>query len=205
MTATRNRPNGSSSILIVHEDADVRAFLTASLNRAGHATTEATTGDEALDAVDGERPLAVVLEVNLPNVSGYEVCRELKDRFGDGLPIVFLSGVRTESFDRVAGLLIGADDYLVKPAAADELLARLRALTRREHASNAYAKFRLTRREQEVLALLADGLAQNEIAGRLLISDKTVGTHTEHIYVKLGVHNRAQAIAVAYRETLLSG
>ena len=81
-------------------------------------------GEEALAAAVVERPAAVVLEVDLPDVDGFEVCRELRDRFGDRLPIVLVSGTRVSSHDRVAGLLIGADDYLVKPVDADELLVR---------------------------------------------------------------------------------
>ena len=60
-----------------------------------------------------------MLDVQLPGMSGYEICRELRDEFGEGLPILFVSGFRTESLDRVAGLLVGADDYLVKPFAPD--------------------------------------------------------------------------------------
>jgi len=69
--------------------------------------------------------------VRLPDLSGYEVCRELRDRLGASVPVMFVSGERIESFDRVAGLLVGGDDYLAKPFELDELFARLRALLRR--------------------------------------------------------------------------
>src|SRR5262245_23877237 len=98
-----------------------------------------------------ETPELVVLDVQLPEMSGYEICRELREEFGEGLPILFVSGFRTEALDRVAGLLVGADDYLVKPFAPDELIGRVRALTRRGRAgiSNG-STWGLTRREDEV-------------------------------------------------------
>jgi DNA-binding NarL/FixJ family response regulator len=143
------------------------------------------------------------LEVALPGLSGYEVCHQLRNEFGDALPIVFLSGDRTEPFDRVAGLLIGADDYLVKPFALDELLARVRRLARRTAPVPPAVASKLTNREMEVLRLLADGLDQDEIARQLFITRKTVGTHIENTMRKLGVRNRAQAVALAYREDLV--
>ena len=161
-------------------------------------------GEEALAAAVVERPAAVVLEVDLPDVDGFEVCRELRDRFGDRLPIVLVSGTRASSHDRVAGLLIGADDYLVKPVDADELLVRLRRLLTRvagppEGRSDAAARDGLSPREVEVLRLLAHGLSAAAIAERLVISRKTVSTHLQHVMAKLGVHSRAQAVAEAYR------
>jgi DNA-binding NarL/FixJ family response regulator len=166
----------------------------------GYGVSEAGRGDEALDVARRARPNVAVLEIPLPVLSGYEVCRALKEEFGPSFPVLFLSGERTESYDRVAGLLIGADDYLVKPYAPDELLARIRLLEERARSAVEATASALTPREREVLGLLSHGLTQKEIAGRLAISPKTVGTHIEHILRKLGVHSRAQAIALALRE-----
>jgi DNA-binding CsgD family transcriptional regulator len=127
----------------------------------------------------------------------------LRHEFGEGLPIMLVSGDRTEAYDRVAGLLIGADDYLVKPYAPDELLARARRLLRRATPIAPPVAAKLTLRETEVLSLLAEGLEQDEIAARLFITRKTVGTHIEHILKKLGVRSRAQAVALAYRSDLV--
>jgi two-component system, NarL family, nitrate/nitrite response regulator NarL len=189
-------------ILIVDGDRQSRALISRVLKRVGYSTYEAETGEEALAAAKRERPALVVLEALLPGVSGYEVCRELKDEFGEALPIVFVSGTRTEPGDRVAGLLVGGDDYLVKPFDPDELLARVRRLLPPRLARGETTR-KLTRRELDVLSLLVEGLSQPEIAERLFISPKTVGKHIEHILAKLGVHNRAQAVALAVRDELI--
>jgi two-component system, OmpR family, response regulator len=120
------------------------------LGDAGYATCSAFTGEDALRHARRVRPAAVVLDVCLPMIFGYEVCRALRCSYGDRLPILFISGMRTESFDRVAGLLIGGDDYLVKPFAPDELVARVGALLRRSGAHPDTRRTDLTAREHEV-------------------------------------------------------
>ena len=193
------------AVLIVDEDPDVRTRVGRALLRAGFQVRECVEGEEALAAAAVERPAAVVLEVELPDVDGFEVCRELRDRFGDELPVVLVSGTRVTPHDRVAGLLIGADDYLVKPLSADELLVRLRRLLTRAGAgssgrrSDAAARDGLSPRELEVLRLLARGLSAAAIAERLVISRKTVSTHLQHAMAKLGAHTQAQLVAEAYR------
>ena len=192
--------SGSPLILIVDPDQRAREAASEVMHRVGYSTVCATTGEQAVEIAKRERPRVVVLEVCLPEISGYEVCRELKETFGERLAIVFVSGTRTESYDRVGGLLLGADDYLVKPFAADELLARVRRLVQDPPELTSGVASNLTPREQEVLLLVAQGHDQREIASRLSISPKTVGTHLEHIFSKLGVRSLAQAVALVYRE-----
>lgn len=193
----------ASPILIADHDEEMRSLVAAVLAQAGYETLEAASGDEAIDAARRALPRLVVLEVALPGLSGYEVCHQLRNDFGEALPIVFVSGDRTEPFDRVAGFLIGADDYLIKPFAPDELLARVRRLARRTAPVPASVASKLTNREMEVLRLLAEGLEQGDIARQLFITRKTVGTHIENIMRKLGVRSRSQAVALAYREDLI--
>lgn len=196
--ADRSR-SGRRTILIVDVDAAWRAETAVALEAAGFGVLEATSGEAALETFADHPVALVLLEVQLPGISGYEVCHRLRARHGVGLPIVFVSGGRVEPEDRVAGLLLGADDYLVKPVAVDELLARLRSRLRDVDRG----RDSLTPREREVVTLLADGLGPPEIGDRLGISPKTVATHVEHIYTKLGVHTRAQAVAAAFRRELV--
>jgi DNA-binding NarL/FixJ family response regulator len=178
-------------------------MLIATVFAAAHARAlEAECGEEALAIAADAKLDLVVLDVHLPGMSGYEVCRTLKQRFGDGLPIILLSGERVEPFDRVAGLLLGADDYLVKPCAPDELVARARRLIRVRDAINAEVRT-LTKRETEVLTLIADGVTTVAIAASLVVTPKTVSKHLERIFQKLDVHTRTEAVAEARRRRLL--
>ena len=195
-------------ILVVDDDAALRELITTLLTEAGYRVVEADSGEAALLAFDERPPALVILDVCLPELSGYEVCRRLRSHFGEGLPVIFLSGTRTERFDRVGGLLIGADDYMVKPFFADELIARIQRLLARsvvgsEAANDKCVAMGLTQREQRVLQLLAGGLTQHVIAAELHISGKTVAAHIQNILVKLGVHSRAEAVAYAYRNALV--
>jgi DNA-binding NarL/FixJ family response regulator len=196
-------PGARGPILVVDDDDGFRALVTAVLEHCGYELVEAATGEEALEAVRAAPPALVVLDVRLPGLSGYEVCRALREEFGDRLPIVFVSGERTQSFDRVAGFLIGGDDYLVKPFALDDFVARIRRYLQRSAPTPAGAGVNLTKRELEVLQLFTHGHSQAEIARRLFVSPKTVGTHTERLFKKLGAHSRAQAVSLAYEHALL--
>jgi DNA-binding NarL/FixJ family response regulator len=186
-------------VLIADEDPISRDQLARVLMAAGYEAVQVASGEEALRAVREIRPSIVLLEIPLGSLSGYEVCRALREDARE-MPIVFVSGSRTESYDRVAGLLVGADDYIVKPYAPDELLTRIRHLVRRSKSLSPSVTAGLTSREREVLRLLANGLRQEDIAERLFISRKTVGTHVGNILRKLGVRSQAQAVSVAYRE-----
>jgi two-component system, OmpR family, response regulator MprA len=116
-------------ILVVDDDRAVRDSLRRSLEFNGYQVELASDGQQALNAVESARPDAMVLDVMMPRLDGLEVCRRLRGT-GDDLPILVLTA-RDLVSDRVAGLDAGADDYLPKPFALEELLARLRALLRR--------------------------------------------------------------------------
>ena len=198
---------GKQRVLVVDDDRGFRALARDLLERAGFAVMEAANADEALAAAEELPPDLVLLDVRLPRVSGYELYRELRDRCGESLPIMFVSGERIEAYDRTVGLLLGAEDYLVKPFDPDELVARVRRSLRprRNGSSDTGAALDLTEltpREREVLALLAEGRSSSEIARELVISPRTLGTHVQHILSKLGVHNRTQAVAVAHKAGL---
>jgi two-component system, NarL family, nitrate/nitrite response regulator NarL len=197
-------------ILVADHERSCRDRITRLLRRIGFETAEVPTGSETLEAAARLKPSLVVLDVSLPDVSGYEVCRELRDEYGNQLGIIFVSRERTTPADRVAGLLVGADDYIVKPFDDDELLARARGVLRRIERPSGIAKepeaemvgALLTVREREVLGLLAEGQSQAQIAEQLFISPKTVGGHIQRILTKLDVHSRAHAVALAHKHGL---
>jgi two-component system, OmpR family, response regulator MprA len=116
-------------ILVVDDDRAVRESLRRSLQFNGYTVALAGDGQQAMEVLAMQRPDAMVLDVMMPRVDGLEVCRRLRG-IGDDLPILVLTA-RDAVSDRVAGLDAGADDYLPKPFALEELLARLRALLRR--------------------------------------------------------------------------
>jgi DNA-binding NarL/FixJ family response regulator len=204
--------NGLGTVLVADSDAKWRTLVADLLTRAGYLAVLSESGEEALAVSRSEGPVLALVDVDLTGISGYEVCRTLKEEFGEGLSVILVSGTRMEANDRAAGLLIGADDYMVKPLDAGELLARVRRCivrgalieesTSRPGSSN---PFGLSPRELEVLSLLGEGLGTKAIADRLVISTTTVSTHIQRILGKLGAHSRAEAIVIAYRAQLIEG
>jgi len=122
-------------ILVVDDDPALRAALDRALKLEGYRVTFAHDGRQALQMMTGASQDAVILDLGLPLMDGVEVCRRARER-GDRTPVLMLTA-RDAVSDRVEGLDAGADDYLVKPFALDELLARLRALLRRTVATPA--------------------------------------------------------------------
>ncbi|HEX8744148.1 MAG TPA: response regulator transcription factor [Thermoleophilaceae bacterium] len=116
-------------VLVTDDERSVRSAVRRALTLEGYRVTEAEDGAQALNVISSDRPDAIVLDVMMPELDGYQVCRALRDS-GDSTPILMLTA-RDEIDQRVKGLDAGADDYLVKPFALEELLARLRALIRR--------------------------------------------------------------------------
>jgi two-component system response regulator MprA len=116
-------------LLVVDDDPGVREALALVLDLDGFEVSTAADGREAIRALSQTAPDAVILDVLMPGVDGLEVCRRMRAT-GDRTPVLMLTA-RSEIAERVAGLEAGADDYLVKPFAREELIARLRALLRR--------------------------------------------------------------------------
>jgi len=200
--------NSGGSVLVLGSDLHDGSALHSVLLAAGFDVLRAQTDEEALQFATTSAPVAVLIDLDDQGTSGYLVCKLLRERHGELLPIVLMSGQRMESSDRVVGLLLGADDYVVKPLEPSEIVARLRRLMARTTAVRTAGMqpehddvedFDLTTREQQVMALLLVGLTQAEIARELVISSNTVATHIQRILLKLGVHNRAQAVAKVAR------
>lgn len=117
-----------STILIVDDDPHIRQLLVFAFGKAGLETIEAADGEEALTQVERQRPDLVILDINMPRMDGLEVCRRLRAQ--DDVPIFFLSS-RDDEIDRVLGIELGGDDYVVKPFSPREVVARSMAILRR--------------------------------------------------------------------------
>jgi len=133
------RDTGRVRVLVVDDDEAVRSALTHALRREGYQVSNAADGTTALAMLLGNRHEAVVLDILMPEPGGLEVCRRIRAR-GDDTPILMLTA-RDLVSDRVAGLDAGADDYLAKPFALEELRARLRAVLRRSGAGADLLRF----------------------------------------------------------------
>ena len=121
-------------ILVVEDEADIRQILAYNLGQAGHEVLTVDRGAAALDLLKKERPDLVLLDLMLPDISGLEVCRQLKSAPALGeIPVIMLTA-RSEEIDRVVGFELGADDYVVKPFSVRELILRVQAVLRRSHA-----------------------------------------------------------------------
>ncbi|MGU3538328.1 response regulator transcription factor [Methylobacterium sp. A54F] len=194
-------------VLIVEDDSDIRAMLARGLEAEGFSVGMAGCVGDALTAARDEAPEAVVLDITLPDGSGHDVCRSLREGGYPG-PILFLSA-RDEIRDRAEGLALGADDYIVKPFVFDELVARLRThlLRRREsdaprtlvtagkltldlntrQVSCGEASARLTPREAELLAMLMEGanrpVSRGDIFDKLWASQGGLSLNVVDVYV----------------------
>jgi DNA-binding NarL/FixJ family response regulator len=198
------------TILVVDSDDASRLTAVQVAVRLGYDARPTPTGDELLDRLGHDRPALAIVEVELPgHANGLEVMRQLHDEFGGDLPVILVSAVRVDAFDRATGLMLGADDYLSKPLDGGELLARVkRSLRRSAPVTNGNGnghrdESNLSPRERQILSLLAEGRTQGQIATALVISSKTVATHIQHILSKLSVQSRAQAVAVAFQRGLV--
>jgi two-component system response regulator MprA len=186
-----------AAILVVDDDAPIRRMLDRTLTAEGYAVETAADGGEALAAVERSTPDLVVLDVGMPGVDGLAVSRRLRAK-GLAVPLLLLRA-RDSVPDRVAGLDAGADDYLVKPFATEELLARVRALLRRgkspeelltfgdvtldpatRSALRAGSALSLSEREADLLALLLRN-ARRVVSREQAIAEIWEGDATENV------------------------
>jgi two-component system, OmpR family, response regulator len=130
-----SRDGEGARILVVDDEDSITQLLCTALRYEGFETASAATGREALTQAASFRPDLVLLDVMLPDLDGFEVHRRLTGSSAERLPVVFLTA-RRETDDRIRGLTIGADDYVVKPFSLEELIARVRAVLRRTRAAD---------------------------------------------------------------------
>jgi len=169
----------SASVLVVEDDRSVRDAVTRVLTFEGYDVTAVKDGGEALESVTERPPDLVIMDVMMPNVDGLTATKMLRSKHAT-LPILLLTA-RHEVTDRVAGLDAGADDYLVKPFALDELLARVRALLRRTSVSGTDAALRIDDLELDPMS------RQATRAGKALELTKTEFDLLELLMVNAGI------------------
>ena len=132
-------PRGAARVLVVEDEADVAEMIRYNLGKEGYDVRLAGNGADALRQVKEAKPDVILLDIMVPQLNGWEICRRLKqDRETVGIPVIMVTG-RVEEGDKVLGFEMGADDYVTKPFSPRELLARVRAVTRRGRLGDAEA------------------------------------------------------------------
>lgn len=158
VTVSTGIPMTNQRILLVEDERAVARGLEYSLTREGFTVLWADTGQKALDLAHTQKPHLIVLDIRLPDISGFDICRQLRAE-GNRVPILMLTA-RDEEIDKVLGLELGADDYVVKPFSLRELISRIRALLRRAYGD----------------------LALDEQAGRVTFGDIDVDLEQMRVY-----------------------
>lgn len=167
--------------MVVEDEASIRRFITLNLETAGFEVTEAASGEEALNQLALSAPDVVVLDLMLPGMSGHEVCQHICKTLPQCLIIMLTA--KAQDMDKIMGLELGADDYMVKPFNPFELIARIKALLRRN------------RLDGDRTALICGNLCLDTAANKLLKDDIEVElTPTEFLLLKLFMENPGKAL-----------
>lgn len=206
-----------AKILLVDDNPK---YLKDVLPMYGYEVVVAHDGLQALKILNNnEHDLdLVILDIMMPDMDGWEVLKNIRSSTEyEDMPVIMLTALDSEQ-KQVSGLKFGADDYIVKPFALPNLLARIEALLRRSKWKDKKQKstsmnlpftsdepvIPLTSRECDVLKLVAQGANNQEIADKLVVREVTVKTHLNSIFKKLNVSNRTQAVLLAIQKNLLN-
>ena len=207
--------DGIASILVVDDNPK---FLKDALPMYGYEVSIAEDGIEALKMLKSEKNHydLILLDVMMPNMDGWDTLKAIRNNPDTKyIPVIMITAV-SEDQKVVSGLRIGADDYIVKPFILPNLLARIEAVLRRSkwNSEQSLGKEKkinknvnidaLTPKEKEVLALVAKGASNQEIADKLCVQDVTIKTHLNSIFKKLKVSNRTQAVLLAMEINLIN-
>lgn len=169
-------------VLVVEDEASIRRFITLNLDMAGYEVGEAESGEQALAMLAAFPPDVVVLDLMLPGIDGLEVCRHIRETTPE--PLIIMLTAKAQDTDKIMGLELGADDYMVKPFNPFELIARIKAMLRRR-----------SRFETRKTAYLYGDLQLDTAANKLLKNNKEVElTPTEYSLLKLFMENPGKAL-----------
>jgi len=204
--------NGKARVLVVDDHALLRTGVANIINQEAdlHVVAEAGNGAEAVEAYKRHRPDVTLLDLRMPEMEGVEAVRRIREHDARARVIVLTTYDTDDEISRA--LKAGAKAYVLKDISADDLIACIRdVLAGKTYLAPAAAAklaegvthVQLTPRELATLRLMADGKANKEIASELGISDRTVKTHLGHLFDKLGVASRTEAIKVATRRGLV--
>ena len=207
---------GKNKILIVEDDRDIAGMIEYNLGEEGYETLSAFNGEDGLELAKKENPDLIILDIMLPIIDGFEVCRNLKsEKVTADIPVIILSA-KSQETDKVVGLELGADDYITKPFSPRELIARIRAILRRGrvlHLDNCIergdvvidrTKHKVAVRDKDVLLTFTefklleflarrpgmvfsrDQILDGVIGDDALVCDRTVDAHVKSLRRKLG-------------------
>jgi DNA-binding NarL/FixJ family response regulator len=201
------------TILIIEDQPDMRKNIVTILRMEAYAVLSASNGRDGLTLAREEKPDLILCDVMMPDLDGYAVLQGLRaDRTVAGTPFIFLTA-KGEKRDMRTGMNLGADDYLIKPVTASDLLAAIAARLSREQVRPITASapdftrtapleaLGLTPREAEVVLWVAQGKSNGEVALILDMAEGTVKKHLQHIFEKLGIESR-HALTVQAHEVL---
>jgi two-component system NarL family response regulator len=205
-------PASRASVLLVDDHALLRTGVANIINQEAdlHVVAEAGNGIEALEAFDRYHPDVTLLDLRMPVMEGVEVVRRMREKDPRARVIILTTYDTDEEISRA--LKAGAKAYVLKDISANALIACIRdVLAGKTYLAPAAAaklaedvtRVQLTPRELSTLRLLADGKANKEIATELGISERTVKTHLGHLFEKLGVTSRTEAVKIATRRGLV--
>lgn len=201
------------TILVADDEPDIRLLTSEYLESCGYSVLTAENGEQALKMIEEYQPHLLVTDVAMPQMDGYELVRRVRQQPEFRLlPVVFLTA-RTDTQARIRGYQLGGDVYLPKPFDLEELGVVVRSLVERsqliesewrwryaqssEAASPLTEQISLTRREQEVLEALANGLSNAQIGDRLHLSPRTIEKHVSQVLHKTQTKNRAELVRFA--------
>jgi DNA-binding NarL/FixJ family response regulator len=193
-------------LLLIDDDPNLILLVKDYLEFRGYEVTTADNGREAVDILDAELPDMIICDIMMPEMDGYALIEQVrKDRRTSWIPVLFLSA-KGQSQDRIKGLNLGADVYMVKPFEPEELVAQVESSLKQtnrllQHSDSdgeestsitVPATVELTPTEVKVVQLVARGLANREIAQHMNVSQRTIESHVSNMLGKTGLNNRTE-------------